>query len=373
MVLEWDGDRVEVLDGAGAMPFYISPKLLKQQVKLVVKHWPFTEIKSHQARLMLCRLYGYDNHHSYLNAIHNIPAKDAVVNEAAVTQHYLQWVEQLAVLGSINQIQAKNLLHVLWPAYLHKHQHFQEKLYRCQFRIYGECCDFVEGENNSLEYRFDDRPSVKDAIEANGIPHPEVGAIAVNKQYVDFNYLLTHGDEIEVFGHAVVERKAEGLLPFKPKGDIVFLLDVHLSRLARYLRMAGFDCQYSADDLGDDVLAHLSATHDYVLLTRDKGLLKRGNVRFARWVRHTDPLHQFKEVVECYGLIHNFQPFSRCVNCNGNILAIEKEEVKPFVPEIVPEDIYLANASFKQCANCQQVYWKGSHYEKIKAILNSAA
>lgn len=348
------------------MPFYISPNTLKQQVKLVVKHWPFTEIKSHQARLLLCRLYGYRDQHDYLKTIDNNAGHLVSADESVVVSHYPQWVKMLAELGSINQIQAKNLLRVLWSAYLEPHKHLAEKLYACQFKFHGQCQDFLE--NNAthtwLDYRFDDRPSVKDAIEAIGVPHPEVGGIKVNGRWIDFSYLLNDKDSIEVFPHP----HEQGGLPYKPAGEVIFLLDVHLARLARYLRMAGFSCLHESKDLGDELLAHLSETRQCILLTRDIGLLKRSNIRYARWVRNTDAYAQFREIVTHYQLTDAFKPFSRCVKCNGLINAIERAEAKPFVPH----QIFESQDSFRKCGDCERVYWKGSHYEKIKAILETA-
>ncbi|WNO10872.1 Mut7-C RNAse domain-containing protein [Teredinibacter sp. KSP-S5-2] len=348
------------------MPFYISQNTLKQQVKLVVKNWPFAEIKSHQARILLCKLYGFENQHDYLKKTHETPSSLTPINEQTVINAYLQWVKRLAKLGSINEIQAKNLLHILWPTYLAPHKHLKEKLYTCKFKFHGTCLDFLNQatEDKWVDYKFDDRPSVKDAIEAIGVPHPEVGGITIDGTDVDFNYLLEDAREVEVYPHPY----ETGLLPYKPERKSTFLLDVHLAKLTRYLRMAGFDCLHESKDIGDELLAHLSQTNDYILLTRDIGLLKRGNVKHARWIRNTEPQAQFKEIVDYYDLLDKFKPFSRCVKCNGDIQPINKESIKP----AVPGQIFESQESFKQCAHCNQVYWKGSHYDKIKNILLQA-
>jgi len=366
LVLEWDGDHIEINDGECTMSLYISPTILKQQVKLVVKHWPFAKIPSHQARLILCQLYGFKNQHDYLKAIELRAEELTQIDQRVVLAHYTTWVKQLAEFASINQIQAKNLLQLLWPMYLSQDLHRGEKLYQCRIKFHGSCRDFLETSacHEWVEYRFDDKPSVKDTIEAMGVPHPEVGGIRVNQAWVGFNYSLADEDVIDVFPSPHESQ----LLPYKPDGETVFLLDVHLSKLARYLRMAGFSCLHQAEDLGDALLAHLSKTHDYILLTRDLGLLKRGDVRYARWVRSTDPYEQFCEIVSHYQLARQFRPFSRCVKCDGNIKDIDK----PLVEGLVPNSVFETQVSFRQCAGCEQIYWKGTHYEKIQHIIQQA-
>ena len=232
------------------MSFYISQKSLKQQSKLLVKHWPFPEFRNHKALLLLCQLYGYKNYHEYLKRTHNEMEDLRPLDENAVIDQFVQWVVELAKLGSINQIQSKNLLHIIWPAYLSGHDFLSGKLYSCQFQFYGACLDFINSSEGAIfEYRFDDRPSIKDAIEALGVPHPEVGGVRVNGEQVDFTYLLKDADSIQVYPHPY----SPGKTPFKVEGDATFLLDVHLARLARYLRLAGFDCLHQIEDIGDEL------------------------------------------------------------------------------------------------------------------------
>ena len=356
------------------MRFYISPTILKQQVKLTVKHWPFSPIQSTSARELLCRLYGYQSNHQYQTDIKCRSTELKPITKDVVVNEYSKWVKKLADLASINQIQAKQLLHKLWPAYLSEPHPLSDKLYRSQFKFYGVCNDFLNAsrKNQWIEYEFDDRPSVKDTIEALGVPHPEVGAIQVRQivdseeepaAWVGFDYLLMDKDVVEVYPNPHLSK----LLPYKPQGKLTFLLDVHLGSLARYMRMAGFDCLHESYDYGDEMLAQLSHSNNYVLLTRDIGLLKRTNVKYGRWIRNTETSEQFKEVFTHYGLAEIFNPFSRCVKCNGEISTIPKENVR----EHVPEDIFEKHQEFQHCKSCQQIYWKGSHYEKINEILKS--
>ena len=351
------------------MPFFISSKVFKQQTKALVKNWPFAGITTAHVRNVLSQLYGYKNTHHYQKAIAGGGSEvlTPCTKESVIT-HYKLWVKKLAQLGPMNEIQAKNVLHTIWPAYLTGEIDPAQKLYQCQFRFIGECTDFLAEDirDTSIEYAFDDRPSVKDAIEAIGVPHPEVGAIQVGSQYVDFNYLLKENEQVTVYSSSV--RSVETYLPYMPEGELSFLLDVHLGGLARYLRMAGFDCMFENKDYGDALLAEVAASENYILLTRDIGLLKRGKVKYARWIRNVSPESQFKEVVEHYQLNNLFKPLSRCVKCNGNIKEVKKEWVK----DTVPVGVYEWVEEFRQCDECSQVYWKGTHFEKIQDILAKA-
>ena len=356
------------------MRFYISPTILKQQVKLTVKHWPFSSIQSARARELLCQLYGYHNNYHYQTVIKYDSEPLEPITKNVVVTEYPKWVKKLADLASINQIQAKQLLHKLWPAYLSQPHPLSDKLYRSQLKFNGSCNDFLNGSQKDqwIEYQFDDQPSVKDTIEALGVPHPEVGAIHIrqntersvnNTFWTGFDYLLKNKDSIEIYPNP----HPSALLPHKPQGELTFLLDVHLGSLARYMRMAGFDCLHESHDYGDQILAQLSHSNDYILLTRDIGLLKRTNIKYGRWIRNTETSQQFKEVIKHYELSQAFKPFARCVKCNGHISPIPKKNVQGNVPE----GIFEMHQEFQQCKNCLQIYWKGSHYAKINQILES--
>lgn len=344
------------------MPFRISPASLKQQAKVVVKEWPFQSIQTARARDILCKLYGYrDNHH-----FRKILFEDyslAPLDKDVLLHHYPILVKKLADLGSMNQIQARQLLHKLWPHYLNNSISPGQKLYSSEFFFRGNCKDFLNTASDTVSYHFDDRPSVKDAIEAIGIPHPEVGDINVNGVTVDFGYQLQNHDSVEV-----LPCTSGCTLPYLPEGKITFLLDVHLAGLARYLRMAGFDCLHDKKDHGDALLAATASGGDYILLTRDIGLLKRGIVKYGHWVREVTPELQFREIIRHYRLEEQFRPLSLCIKCNGDIQPALPEKVA----DKVPDDLLKRETDFRQCTSCHQVYWKGSHYMKIMRILENA-
>lgn len=345
------------------MPFYLTPKTLTKQAKTLVKQWSHGEIKLTQAREILCKLYGYKSNHHYKQLEKARGTNLQTINQNTLFINYKRWIQRLAQLGAINEIEAKKILHCIWNNYLGDETQIPHYLYSALFTFYGELQDFVA--ESKVTYPFNDRPSVKDAIEALGIPHVEVGAMIVNGKNVSFEYLLDENAQVEVYPHNLVTSTMKSL-PFKPK-KLTFLLDVHLGALARYLRMAGFDTIYESHDYGDAFLAELASIDSLVLLSRDIGLLKRAKVKYGRWVRNTDPQEQFYEILKTYQLQNSLKPFSRCLKCNGSIEAVPKTEVKGQVSE----KVYDWCDAFEKCQNCGQVYWRGSHYEKMQKMLLS--
>ncbi len=238
------------------------------------------------------------------------------------------------------------------------------------FRFFGELNDFLDvtERNGKIEYAIDGNPSVKDAMEAIGIPHPEVGLIVVNGNPVDFTHQGKDGEFVEVYPlYGAPSHLASRVVPFRPEEEPRFVLDVHLGRLARFLRVAGFDVLYENEDMGDKKIAEISAAEERILLTRDVGLLKRSVVRFGHWLRNRDSREQFKEVVNYYGLKKLFDPFSRCVSCNGSVGLIPKKRVEHRLPEGIRRD----KKEIFECENCKQLYWKGTHYRRVKAFLDA--
>ena len=178
-------------------------------------------------------------------------------------------------------------------------------------------------------------------VESLGVPHTEVERIARD------------GDVIRVY-----PRVGERLR------DVRFVLDQHLGRLAAYLRMLGFDVLHAVPS-PDEELAAISNRADRMLLTRDVGLLKRKEVRRGYFVRATDPREQLVEVVRRFGLADRVAPFTRCVVCN----AVLEEVDKPEVAAMLPARVSARHQEFRRCPACGRVFWKGSHYQRMMALV----
>ncbi len=238
---------------------------------------------------------------------------------------------------------------------------------RVSVRFYGEINEFLPlaRRERAFEHTVEGTPSMKDVIEALGPPHTEVGAIVVNGAPVPFTYLAHEGDEIAVYAVSVAgdfppNQRVDPPIPADPR----FVLDVHLGRLAAYLRMLGFDTRYE-NFCDDDVLARISAEEARILLTRDVGLLKRGVVTLGYFVRATQPEAQIAEIISRWRLLDKIEPFARCMRCNGLLAPVSKDDVADQLPTNVRADY----DEFRRCQSCGQVYWRGTHFQRMQALI----
>src|SRR5690242_4538900 len=172
-------------------------------------------------------------------------------------------------------------------------------MHRAYFRFYAELNDFLPPARRSVSFphAFRGGPAVKDAIESLGVPHTEIDLILADGESVDFAWILRDGARVSVY--PVFE--SLDIAPLtrvrpSPLREVRFVLDVHLGRLARYLRMLGFDARWR-NDAGDEELARTAAAEHRIILTRDAGLLKRRIVTHGYRVREADPRRQLAEVV----------------------------------------------------------------------------
>ena len=237
---------------------------------------------------------------------------------------------------------------------------------RATFRFYAELNDHLPpGEQfRAIECEFFVPASVKAMIEGLGVPHTEVDLVLVNGVSRGFDWRVQDGDHIsvypvfEAFDIAGVTR----LRP-EPLREPRFVLDIHLGKLAAYLRMAGFDTFYR-NCYTDAELAAISSREQRTLLTRDVGLLKRSEVTHGYFVRETAPRRQLAEVVKRFDLRRLLHPFTRCMRCNGVLQAASKEDVAAGLPERTGR-LY---EEFARCPECRRVYWKGGHYRRMQEI-----
>lgn len=240
---------------------------------------------------------------------------------------------------------------------------------RARFRFHGSLGDFLAAgrRDGAFDHDFRDRASVKDMFESLGVPHPEVEYVVANGHAVDFTHLVDDGDRIDVYPHDVSPEPLPALragVPFPD--DPVFLLDVHLRRLAGYLRLIGIDTHWSAH-AGDPQLASEAGTNGHVLLTRDLGLLKRSVVDHGYFVRSTAPRAQLLEVVDRFALRPHAQPFARCMRCNGAIEQVAKEDVQ----HLVDERSRPFYDRYARCTGCGRVYWDGAHFDRLCRLVNT--
>lgn len=236
-----------------------------------------------------------------------------------------------------------------------------------RFRFYEELNDFLPPprRKNCFEHTFSRRASVKDMIESLGVPHTEVELILANGESVDFSHIVMDGDLISVYPvfESLDIRPLLKLRP-EPLRRNRFALDTHLGRLARYLRLLGFDTLYR-NDFSDSELAQLSCEQQRILLTRDRLLLHRSIITHGYFVRATDPLYQTAEVLRRFDLYNDINPWTRCSRCNGLLEPVAKERI---VHRLEPKTLQYYT-DFRICTDCNQLYWKGSHFRKMSALV----
>ncbi len=209
---------------------------------------------------------------------------------------------------------------------------------------------------------FARRASVKDVVESFGLPHTEVGRLLVNGQEADFSFQVLDGLVIEVFPvTAPWHVFRPGLLRPEPLTAITFVVDVNVGKLARLLRMVGFDTAYD-QGWNDEGLAVVAERERRILLSKDRGLLSRKRVEFGRYVRAEEPREQLREVVGLLGLGESLAPFSRCMACNGVLRPVAKGDIIDRLQPLTRK--YYT--TFSICPDCRRIYWPGSHLEKME-------
>jgi len=235
-------------------------------------------------------------------------------------------------------------------------------------RFYEELNDFLpkSKKKQSFSVAFKGRQTVKGIIESQGVPHIEVDLVLVNGKPVDFNYLVQHEDKVSVY--PVFESfniSSVSKLREKPLRITSFILDVHLGRLKKYLRLLGFDTLYR-NDYEDAEIVDISNAEHRIILTRDVGILKRNEVSLGYWIRNIYPRQQIKEVVERFDMYDRIEPFKRCSDCNGVIQKVSRESV---IDQLLPGTRKYYSEFFR-CCNCEKIYWKGSHYTKLNNFIS---
>jgi uncharacterized protein len=234
-------------------------------------------------------------------------------------------------------------------------------------RVYAELNDFLPRESRGLTLRRPVRPhqTVKDVLEATGIPHTEVDLIVVNGEAQGFTHRPAPGDRIAAYPmFESLDIGSTARLRPVPLRDTRFVVDVNLGRLARLLRLLGFDVWWTSD-ADDETLVDVSLAERRILLTRDRGLLKRRVVTHGVFVHSDDPQAQTVEVIRRLDLGERLAPLTRCMRCNGDLVAVSKEQVIDRL-EPMTRRYY---SDFVRCADCGRIYWPGSHHAKLLRLV----
>jgi hypothetical protein len=240
-----------------------------------------------------------------------------------------------------------------------------------RIRFYAELGDLLASERRGQEFGHvcAAGDSVKDLVEGLGVPHTEVDLILVNGRSVGFDHQVCDGDRLSVYPvFEALDISPVTFLRSRPLRVARFAADVHLGRLAGYLRLAGFDTLYR-NDWFDRELAETAVGERRILLTRDRRLLMRSIVTHGCLVRNTRPRAQLAEVLERFDLWHSLAPLTRCSVCNGLVHPVRKTEVAAQLPARTATHY----DEFWRCAGCARVYWHGAHYRSLLGLLSGAS
>jgi uncharacterized protein with PIN domain len=212
--------------------------------------------------------------------------------------------------------------------------------------------------NGTVRAATDGLSSLGHVIESLGVPLTEVGALLVDGREVPVSHVPAAGEAVTV---RTVARPQQ-----VPGAPLRFLLDVHLGTLARRLRLLGVDTAYESTDIGDPALAARSAAEQRVMLSRDRGLLRRRELWAGAFVYSTRPEEQLRDVLDRFR--PELLPWTRCTACNG----VLREATKDEVADQLKHGTHATYDVFAQCTQCGRAYWKGAHHEQLEAIVERA-
>ncbi|MEU3887485.1 Mut7-C RNAse domain-containing protein [Streptomyces sp. NPDC029041] len=213
-------------------------------------------------------------------------------------------------------------------------------------------------QSGSVRATTDGVSSLGHVVESLGVPLTEVGVLLVDGREVPFAHVPTAGESVTVRAVARPQQV--------PGAPLRFLLDVHLGTLARRLRLLGVDTAYESRDIGDPALAARSAAEQRVMLSRDRGLLRRRELWAGAFVYSTRPEEQLRDVLERFR--PELLPWTRCTACNGMLRTASKDEVA----DQLKHGTHATYDVFARCGACGRAYWKGAHHEQLEAIVEQA-
>jgi uncharacterized protein len=210
----------------------------------------------------------------------------------------------------------------------------------------------VRHRRGDVAVRVDGVSSVGHVVESLGVPRTEIGELRVGGRAAAPAARPRAGDVVDVLPMPRPQRIAA------PR----FVLDVHLGTLARRMRLLGIDTAYR-NDAADAELVAQAAAEQRVLLTQDRGLLRRRALTAGAYVRGSRPDEQLADVLERFD--PPLAPWSRCPTCNGALEPTSKQEVAHLL-ELGTRRSYT---QFSRCRSCGRPYWRGAHAPHLDAIV----
>jgi len=235
------------------------------------------------------------------------------------------------------------------------------------FRFYEELNDFLPKHKRKTDFEvpFQGKRSIKDIIEALGVPHTEIDLILVNGNSVDFNYILQDEDRVSVypvFEYLNITNVTR--LRKIPLRRNKFIADINLGDIVKYMRVLGFDLYYDPL-LSIREIIELSKRENRIILTKSRKLLKFKEVSHGIFIRPGTTPEQIRRILDYLDIQDNIKPFSRCLRCNTVLNVVPKENILDRIPPRTKKfcDEYV------QCPSCNKIYWKGTHFIHMKKIV----
>jgi uncharacterized protein with PIN domain len=151
-----------------------------------------------------------------------------------------------------------------------------------------------------------------------------------------------------------------------------FIVDSNAGKLARWLRVMGYDALFF-NNIDDAELIDIALKEGRVVLTKDTQIMRRrvvtnGQLKIVL-IQNDDPKEQLRQVVEELKLDCRLKQFTRCLECNQSLVPRSKEEVK----ELVPPYVFRHQTQYMQCPVCLRIYWRGTHWQRMKRELEGIA
>ena len=237
------------------------------------------------------------------------------------------------------------------------------------FRFYEELNDFLPPERRRREFsvRCARAATTKHMIEALGVPHTEVELVLRNGESVGFGVVLHDGDRVAVYP----KFESLDITPLlrvreRPLRELRFVADAHLGGLAHLLRLLGFNTLYD-NGFHDREIEDIADAQHRTVLTRDRELLKRRRITHGCYVHALHPEQQLREVCDRLDLARSARPFTLCLACNAPLRVVDKASVLDQLPPSVRERY----ERFSTCDVCRRVFWEGSHWKRMRALVDA--
>jgi len=237
-------------------------------------------------------------------------------------------------------------------------------------RFYSELNDYLprDSRQRDIAVRFEPPCPARHLIERLGIPHTEIELILIDGVSVGLETAVPDRARIAVYPmfEALDITPLVRLRPF-PLREPRFFADAQLGRLARYLRLLGFDTRYE-NNIGDADLVRRAVAERRIVLSRDRDLLMRREVTHGCHVREDAPMRQLAQVIERCDLVGRAQPFTRCMECNAPLRRVDKVQI---LDRLEPGTRRFYD-TFWRCSGCGRIYWQGTHYQRLKSLVDAA-